>query len=392
MALECYQRAWEVLEQMLIFAMFVRLWVVVSIAKALSVFLPHQTSSSVMTSMLDILSNPFPGEEKACKKGAGFGPSGSKTNRLLLDSAPNNGIGRALSQTLELVNDTPASSRKYGFVRGVADKLLFENIANGSEALVEVNRLALKVGFSRTLCLLVQFLDRRRGQLQTEALSWPWRILKGHSQGGTTFPLPSVPFLGSIWNVLSVLFQLSPESRPVAVSSNSLIIEDEEVAEKLVQELLWMAERLKECSAIEDAIIQWSAAASLASLSRHASPRVQHYLMKISIFLLQGMTWATFTAPEDVSLHLLLLWLPLLCTPMSGIDGNNFTASQRLEAEILLAQIIVRLPKMYQESILAVWVREFTESSSDWPNLQNCYDSWCHEIRLSKYGTCDNGK
>ncbi|KAJ7536285.1 hypothetical protein O6H91_12G063300 [Diphasiastrum complanatum] len=231
--------------------MFVRLRVVVSIAKTMSVFLPHQTPSSVITSMLD-LSNPFPGKEKACKKGAGFGLSGSKTNKPLIDSAPINGIGRALSQTLELVNDTPASSRKYGFVRGVADKLLCRNTANGSEALVEVSRLALKKGFSRTLCLLVQFLDRRQGQLQTEALSWPWRILKWHSLGGTTFPLSSVPFLGSIWNLLAVLVQSSPESRPV--SYDSLTVEDEDVAEKLVQELLWMAEKLKQCSAIEDAM------------------------------------------------------------------------------------------------------------------------------------------
>lgn len=56
----------------------------------------------------------------------------------------------------------------------------------------------------------------------------------------------------------------------------------EVVAEKLGQELVWMAEKLGEYGAADEAMVQWSFAGGLASASVACNPRIQWCFVKIS--------------------------------------------------------------------------------------------------------------
>jgi hypothetical protein len=49
---------------------------------------------------------------------------------------------------------------------------------------------------------------------------------------------------------------------------------DTDMAEKFAKELLWIAKKLLACGGMEEAVQQWSSAASLAELSLYASPKV----------------------------------------------------------------------------------------------------------------------
>ena len=57
---------------------------------------------------------------------------------------------------------------------------------------------------------------------------------------------------------------------------------DIDMAEKFAKELLWIAEKLLACGGMEEAVQQWSSAASLAELSLYASPKVQKSLVRLS--------------------------------------------------------------------------------------------------------------
>lgn len=80
-------------------------------------------------------------------------------------------------------------------------------------------------------------------------------------------------------------------------------------------------------------------------------------------------------------MKLVLLWLPLLCNATHGGDGPIFSSSEKCDAERLLEQAIMGLPQADQELILSTWLQEYAMSQSDWPNLQNCFNNWCHATR-----------
>ncbi len=70
------------------------------------------------------------------------------------------------------------------------------------------------------------------------------------------------------------------------------------MAEKLAQELLWMAQKLLDCGATEEAVQQWSSVPTLAELSLCASPRVQKSLVRLS-----GIVFFSSPAPFPLLLH-----------------------------------------------------------------------------------------
>lgn len=53
-----------------------------------------------------------------------------------------------------MVNDTPATSRKYQFAMAMADQIVDENTRDGNIELLEINRYALASAFARTSALL----------------------------------------------------------------------------------------------------------------------------------------------------------------------------------------------------------------------------------------------
>jgi len=182
-------------------------------------------------------------------------------------------------QVLTLVNDIPVTSRKNEFARDLADKIIEENAKQGGPTLQEINRTALSSGFARTLKLLNSSLNcMQRQQKDVETSSWPWRLIR-------MIPLYSqlMPSFENLHGSLTNLLQ--PQSTATLPTSQSQLVMTNNssiLAEKLAQELLWVTNKLGMCSAIEEALLQWSTATHLAAFSISAHPRVQGSLVKIS--------------------------------------------------------------------------------------------------------------
>ncbi|CAK9162731.1 unnamed protein product [Ilex paraguariensis] len=153
------------------------------------------------------------------------------------------------------------------------------------------------------------------------------------------------------------------------------------LGEKYAQELLWIANKMCECGVVDDALLQWSLASALASLSLTASPRVQGFIVKISAILLGELIRAKLEVPRQVKIRLLVLWLPLFCYADNGLAYPVLTGYEKAEMERIMDEMISGLPSMDQEVILTNWLQDFTMSTSDWPNLQTSYDRWCNSTR-----------
>lgn len=291
-------------------------------------------------------------------------------------------IGRALTQVLTLVNDIPVTSRKYEFARDLADKIIEENTKQGGSTLQEINRKALSAGFARTLKLLNSSLHcMQRQQKDVETSSWPWRLMR-------MLPLSSqlMPSFENLQGSLTNLLQPQPQPQSTATlptSQSQLVMANNSsmLAEKLAQELLWITNKLGMCSAMEEALLQWSTATHLAAFSISAHPRVQGSLVKMSALLFKEMAKADFDISDQARFKSLILWLPLLCYAMNGVDSPVLSASEKAEVERMLEKTISRLSTLDQEMVLANWLHDYTFSASDWPNLQHCYDAWCDTSR-----------
>ncbi|XP_024541117.1 uncharacterized protein LOC9647674 [Selaginella moellendorffii] len=378
---------WGLWEQLRFMAMIV-LWVAAWIARALLVFLPQHLPTAGILGVIDSVSKTtgsiFPvsaeDEDGSNRRTVWSGQAGGLAKCA---------IGRALSQVLELVNDIPASSRKYEFARSLADKMMYDNVEQGGQSLREVNRMALETGFLRTVYMLASSLEGLHRQQQVEAWGWPWKMIKGLPMGAASLSCQFVPVLATLRNRIGSVMQsqcmqmMAPPPCPSA--------EDSEVAEKLAQELLWMSQRLKENNGLEVAILHWSSAAGLAGQSVCANLRVQRLLVKLSAFLCSGLIASEVEPPSEVTLKLLLLWLPLFCRSTHGIDATMFTSAEKHEAERVLERTIKLLPDAQQELVLALWLNEFVHSSSDWPNLESCYDAWCYATRKLNYAPIEDG-
>lgn len=184
-------------------------------------------------------------------------------------------IGRALFQVLALVNDIPASSRKYEFARALAERIVEENRVHGDDMTL-ATQSALGAGFRRTVQMLETVLARNQGKSVCPpewSPLWSWISLPL-----CRLSLPAgVTALGS-WMVSLLHTSVAAIASPKAGQPAS---GDEDLPEKLSQELLWISEKMVECGAVADATAQWASAGLLASLSMSAPAKVQRSLVKL---------------------------------------------------------------------------------------------------------------
>ncbi|XP_077247128.1 BTB/POZ domain-containing protein At5g60050-like [Tasmannia lanceolata] len=311
-------------------------------------------------------SSPSPSLSLALHDGFGHGePDGSS------DKA----IGRALSHIFKLLNEIPATSMKYQFAVGMADRIVDENLREGDESLREINRTALSDAFARTSKLLYHTLQAMQQGGRREAATWPASLFQ---------VLPLGSHLLSYFKSILGLFPFTTNSKQnqLAIAGEVTgVAGDSVMAEKLAHELVWITSKLSFCSAVEEAVVQWSFASGLSSLSLTAHPRVQSSIVKISAILLREVAQGEFEASRQVKFRLLILWLPLFCYASNGLTYPVMTGSEKDEMERVMEDVILSLPPSDQEVILANWLQDFTISSSDWPNLQRCYDKWCRSSR-----------
>lgn len=161
-----------------------------------------------------------------------------------------------------------------------------ENARGGQIELLQVNRAALSAAFARTSSLLYDSLHRTR-QLEerTRAGSWPSRIVAALPFGAYV-----TPYLKFLDLAVSAVGAVVPKAEPVNARRSGTGFVDGDLAEcggdvaaeKLGQELVWMVQKLREYGAVDEAMLQWSFAGGLASVSVVCSPRIQWCFVKIS--------------------------------------------------------------------------------------------------------------
>lgn len=305
-------------------------------------------------------------------------------SRLSADGA----MSRALCQMLGLVNDTPASSEKYEFARALAEKLITQNMSKGDGTLWETNRAALQGAFLRTSKLLTTSLEELQHQQELKEASWFWVLVHSIFQKniGVFHRTLSVEYICTC--VHNFLFGIAKATKipsdlpPLQSASNRKDLTA--TAEKLAQELLWITEKLKECSYIYEVTRTWSAMPCLAKLSLSAHPHIQACLLRISVMLLKDLavcesnTWISC-----LKVDMLLVWLPLFCHAKIGFDFPSLMPSEKAGILRDLEQNILSLSVHDQEMVLSCWLREYVSSASEWPNLQECFESWCFNVRSS---------
>ncbi|KAH9617632.1 hypothetical protein KSS87_019689 [Heliosperma pusillum] len=300
-----------------------------------------------------------------------------KFDKQLVHSQVSNGrvsttdtaIARAMNQLLMLVNHVPVSSRKYELVTCLTEKLIEDNLTEGSDVLREVNCVVLSEAFGRALC-----------GLESELLG----LDQGDSSG---FGLGRVLSMVKGWGGLK-------ESDG---GSNKV---DMVFAEKTAAELLWLAQKMEASGGVEVVVEKWAWASNLGWLALSCESRVQASLVKLTAFLIKeakkmGKRQQTNEEEWERQKHtltkMLTTWIPLLCQASNGTDSPTLNVSERREVEKALEEIIEMLEddQGSQEKVLSVWLHHFTHCpSSDWPNLYNSYINWCTISRKLMVSTC----
>ncbi|XP_048492507.1 uncharacterized protein LOC104902557 isoform X2 [Beta vulgaris subsp. vulgaris] len=200
-------------------------------------------------------------------------------------------LTRALSHILALLNELPATSRKYEFAIAMADRLLDENTRDGKAELFHVNRIALSSAFECTINRLHRTLNNAAKAHANEASNrgGPWSIrairklplgsyIAAYMKGGLSAVFPALQSLGELQKRRSFMVDDSEDEYVGSDQSVEVV-----GAEKLAQELLWIMHKLRACHAVDEALVQWSLASNLASLSLNVNPRLQALLIKISV-------------------------------------------------------------------------------------------------------------
>ncbi|OWM63124.1 hypothetical protein CDL15_Pgr008040 [Punica granatum] len=298
-------------------------------------------------------------------------------------------------QILALLNEIPATSRKYQFAMAMADRILDDNSRNGHVKLLHINRTALASAFARTSTLLYCSLNLTQQQADRDGMmtssGWPERILRSLPMGNYIASSVKgisavIRYVGNACTASGGLTQLNGGGRQSSSHDIDGVADHLELAaEKLAQELLWITGRMRDYGAVEEALEQWSFSSALASASLEASPRVQGFIIKISALLFGELmrdhhqTAAAYS--REVKVGILMLWLPLCCHASNGLSYPILTGLEKVEVERAMDQVISSLPQPDQELVLTTWFHDFTTSASDWPNLQVSYDRWCHCTR-----------
>lgn len=266
-------------------------------------------------------------------------------------------IARAIYQLLSLVNSIPTNSRKYEVICSMVEKLIEDNLNEGSEALRQVNCHVLSEAFGKTLYQLeAALLDQENNP----------------SLGSGGFGLGQVVRAAKGW---------------CRVKEG-----DGPAVEKLAAELLWLANKMEESGGGEVVMEKWAWARKLGWLGLAAAPRVQASLVKLTAFLIkqakdmgkgQETEGGNKEKQKQTIMKMLTTWLPLLCRASNGTDAPTLTTCERGEVERALEEIIDMIEEEEnQEIILSLWLHHFAQcSSSDWPNLYGSYIRWCKVCR-----------
>ncbi|KAF2322618.1 hypothetical protein GH714_024239 [Hevea brasiliensis] len=80
--------------------------------------------------------------------------------KMIFDGPSVQALGRALTHILALMNEIPATSRKYQFAMAMADQIMNGNSRVGHVELLQVNRTALYSAFALTLSLLYRSIQQ----------------------------------------------------------------------------------------------------------------------------------------------------------------------------------------------------------------------------------------
>ncbi|KAF3674923.1 putative pentatricopeptide repeat-containing protein-like [Capsicum annuum] len=332
------------------FMLMLMTWLAVWVLRVLMDHCPFATGSSYSldgtSSSLDLMTLPSSSTGTSC-----FDLVLHDDSSIQAPSA--RALGRALTHILVLLNEIPASSRKYQFALGMADKIVDENTRCGHLEMLQVNRAALASAFARTSGLLYSSLKRPR--MSEDSGTWPSRILRSLPLG--SFVVSSLKGLGTFFPWVGSATSLLQNKRQVAVRVHEESVNDL-AAEKHAQELLWITSKMVECGAVDEALVQWSLSSGLASISLSSYPRVQGFIVKITD---------------------------------NGLSYPVLTGYEKAEMEKTMNELISTLPTIDQEVILANWLQDFTTTSSDWPNLHRSYDLWTHSTREFISGDAHEG-
>lgn len=365
------------------FMLMLMTWLAVWVLRVLMDHCPFATGSSYSldgtSSSLDLMTLPSSSTGTSC-----FDLVLHDDSSIQAPSA--RALGRALTHILVLLNEIPASSRKYQFALGMADKIVDENTRCGHLEMLQVNRAALASAFARTSGLLYSSLKRPR--MSEDSGTWPSRILRSLPLG--SFVVSSLKGLGTFFPWVGSATSLLQNKRQVAVRVHEESVNDL-AAEKHAQELLWITSKMVECGAVDEALVQWSLSSGLASISLSSYPRVQGFIVKITAILFAELNRVKHEVPRQVKFNILVIWLPLLCYADNGLSYPVLTGYEKAEMEKTMNELISTLPTIDQEVILANWLQDFTTTSSDWPNLHRSYDLWTHSTREFISGDAHEG-
>ncbi|CAN1254981.1 hypothetical protein LINPERPRIM_LOCUS8844 [Linum perenne] len=300
-----------------------------------------------------------------------------------LDETSLHAIGRSLTDILALMNEIPATSRKYQFAMTMADRIMDGNFRHGHPELVEINRIALSSSFARTLTLLYRSIHEPLHPDSTA--SWTTRVIR-------SLPLGSyvVSYARGLNYCLSTFLQTIgsgawSDKRLALPGGGTASGGDDVASEKLAEELLWMTNKLRAYGFVEEALVQWSHAYGLASIALSISPRVQGLILKTSAVLIGdlggGGREAKLQVSGQVKSRLLMVWMPVLCHANNGLTYPVLSTFEMLQVERAIDEVMATLPGMDQEVILTNWIHDYASTTSDWPNLQSSYDRWCQSTR-----------
>lgn len=169
----------------------------------------------------------------------------------------------------------------------MAERIMDENARYGHAALLQINRMALASAFARTSNLLHRALERTQAEDDDgNSGAWTTRVIQALPMGSylTSYMKGFGVCVNAIMSTVTTVanagtWQLQ-KKRQLGVASEREM--EELMAEKLAQELLWITTKLRDYGAVDEALVQWSFASGLASLSLSANVRVQGFLVKIS--------------------------------------------------------------------------------------------------------------
>ncbi|XP_022725048.1 uncharacterized protein LOC111281618 [Durio zibethinus] len=291
--------------------------------------------------------------------------SGSSLNLILhdrVDGPSFKALERALTHILALLNEIPASSRKYQFTMAMADKIMEDNARNGHPELLHVNRMALGPSFTCASALIYHSYKFQSTPSGEDGESWHMRAIK------------AIPFGSSIayyMKGISICFNAAfswfgsatgrlQRREPGIARGDGQDYHGKVMAEKLAQELLWITKKHRSYGDINEALVQWSFASAILFGERTRND------LQIS---------------RQVKFRLLGLWIPLFCHASNGLCYPVLTSFQKAELERAMDEVISSFPAMDQEVILTNWIQEYAVSVSDWPNLRQSYDRWCQFTR-----------